>query len=345
MDAKLDEEYKKIAEGIWKKILAFSGYGFNRSHACSYSLMSYQCQWLKANYPLEFWTTAFNFCEKGEVDIPFFLQEIKEARTKIKINNPDINKSDLKFTCDPDEQSIFWSLKKIKGAGDVASEKIIEVRGNEEYTSLENFLERVPKNKVNKKVVKSLILSGCFDILYNVQKATDRMIILLHYYSLIKEDATTCPILLHQDVDKNYYWILQQKSLIGNGELDYQEIIDASGIDDELRKIYISVPKFLKKAIPSGKHVRDTVHSVCGFVVNVKEYQYKTKAGSYCKIEIEANNKSLECIAWDSEYASLKDYLKDIKGKLILISGSARNDSHRNKNTLFLTNDTQIIEL
>ena len=66
------ENPKEYADGVWEKLLAFSGYGFNLSHAVAYSIMSYWSQWFKVNYPLEFWTTALQFSKEGKyhTDLP-----------------------------------------------------------------------------------------------------------------------------------------------------------------------------------------------------------------------------------------------------------------------------------
>ena len=64
------EEY---AKNVWDKLLAFSGYGFNKSHAAAYSIMSYWSQYMKVNYPLEFWTASLQFAKESE--IPYRLAE------------------------------------------------------------------------------------------------------------------------------------------------------------------------------------------------------------------------------------------------------------------------------
>ena len=72
-----EKEAREIAEKVWEKLLAFSGYGFNKSHAAAYTIMSYWSQWFKVNYPLEFWTTALQFAKESEV--PYRLAELKKT--------------------------------------------------------------------------------------------------------------------------------------------------------------------------------------------------------------------------------------------------------------------------
>ena len=109
---------EKEARKIWDKMNKFSSYSFNKSHAAAYSYISYWSMWLKVNYPLEFWTVSLS--ESKETEIPYRLAEMKKAGVEVEIRPPDVNYSTDYFTCDVKEQRIFFSLNKIKGAGDVA---------------------------------------------------------------------------------------------------------------------------------------------------------------------------------------------------------------------------------
>jgi DNA polymerase-3 subunit alpha len=113
------------AKIIWDKMNAFSAYSFNKSHAVAYTLMSYWSQWFKVNYPLEFWTTSLQYA--AESDIPWRLSEMKKIGIDIEIRQPDINYSEMNFTCDKDNNRIFYSLNKIKGVGEVAVKNIVEM--------------------------------------------------------------------------------------------------------------------------------------------------------------------------------------------------------------------------
>ena len=117
---------EKEAEIIWDKMNAFSAYSFNKSHAVAYTLMSYWSQWFKVNYPLEFWTVSLQYSDESE--IPYRLSEMKKIGVEIEIRQPDINYSESNFTCDSENNRIFYSLNKIKGVGDVAVNFYMETR-------------------------------------------------------------------------------------------------------------------------------------------------------------------------------------------------------------------------
>lgn len=140
---------------VWDQILQMTTYSFNRSHAAGYALQAYQDMWLKFHYPLEFYSALLS------IETDKVAAIIREARAKkVKVTSPDINKSEVGFTIDGD--SIRFGLLAVKQVGDVAINAIKPLRP---FHSYENFFERVPKQKVNKKVKSSLFLSGAFDSL------------------------------------------------------------------------------------------------------------------------------------------------------------------------------------
>ena len=87
---------KSKAEEIFDLVDKFAGYGFNKSHAAAYALISYQTAYLKANFPVEFLTTSINLEIDNSDKINIFLQVAKEHGIKILL--PDVNQSDAYFT-------------------------------------------------------------------------------------------------------------------------------------------------------------------------------------------------------------------------------------------------------
>ncbi len=155
---------KKKVEKLFDDIEKFAGYGFNKSHAAGYALLSYRTAYLKAHYPNEFLcanmtaeTHSQNFTEK----IHQFVSEAK--RWRIKVVPPDINRSEYRFTL-LEDGSILFGLSAIKNVGEAAVEEIVRARKKGgPFKSFKNFLERIDSRKVNKKVIESLIKAGAFD--------------------------------------------------------------------------------------------------------------------------------------------------------------------------------------
>lgn len=326
------EKPKEYAEHVWDKLLAFSGYGFNKSHAAAYSIMSYWSQWFKVNYPLEFWTTALQFSKEGEV--PYRLAELKKTGVEVEIRPPDVNFSDINFTCDPKEQRIFFSLTKIKGVGEVAVQNIMNTRreGGQFY-SLEEFLSRVP-SKVNKTVVKCLIIAGAFDLLEGIKNPRDRKKLLEKYLDMkgdtLSEEYST------PDSNSNAFWILEQKRLTGFGEVDYENMIKDAIPNKRLANIFVNDVEFL--ATKEKKEV-----AIAGKLIYYKEKDIKT--GTMCTLNIDCNNTIIPVLMWPDAYEKIGENIADIKGCVVALSGTVEKDTWKNEKKLFSNNRTKLYVL
>lgn len=155
---------EKLAIKIFEFIEPFAGYGFNRSHAACYAVIAYQTAYLKAQYPLAF-MTALLTCEEGDIDRAAILVEECRAMA-IEVLPPDINESMEHFTAVmvAGKPVIRFGLVAIKNVGEGVVDGIItERKMHGAFQSLENFLERLPQESVNKKPLESLIKCGALD--------------------------------------------------------------------------------------------------------------------------------------------------------------------------------------
>jgi len=138
----------------------FAGYGFNKSHSASYSVISYQTAYLKTHYPVEFMAALLTSVTGDADKVSAYIAECQKMG--IKVMPPDVNESLKDFTVVGD--GIRFGLVVIKNVGIGAVENIIAVRKKDgKFTSLLNFCERVDLRAVNKRVIESLIKSGAFD--------------------------------------------------------------------------------------------------------------------------------------------------------------------------------------
>ena len=131
---------------LWSQVEAFSGYGFNKAHATSYTVISSILLWLKSHYPLEFYTGLLHF----ETDA----EKIKEYRLDahrhdIIIRPLDLNKSKCKF--DITDNEIYFGFANVKGIGEVVAQKIVD---NQPYSGFHDFLVRFGTDE---SVIKPLI--------------------------------------------------------------------------------------------------------------------------------------------------------------------------------------------
>ncbi len=158
---------KQKAEEIFKLIEPFTSYGFNKAHAASYGMLAYRTAYMKANYPVEY-MCALLTAESGDTEK--VTTGIEESRKMgIIVAPPDINKSGSGFDVEENQKSIEsmairFGLSAIKNVGEAAIENILNERNqNGPFTNFNDFCIRVDSQKVNKRVLESLIKVGAMD--------------------------------------------------------------------------------------------------------------------------------------------------------------------------------------
>jgi DNA polymerase-3 subunit alpha len=177
----------KIVDTVWGYIEKFAGYGFNKAHSVSYAMIAYQTAWMKVHYPVEFMTALLTKESQNKDKITIAIEGCKEMG--IEINPPNINKSNTDFSIEEsktslNKQAIRFGLSAIKNVGEAAIEAIMAARSNGEFKSLTDLFSKVDNQKVNKKVIESLIQVGAFDIFGNRSA-------LLAGYEAIRSKATS----------------------------------------------------------------------------------------------------------------------------------------------------------
>lgn len=340
---------KDYATKVWDKLNAFSSYGFNKSHSLAYSIIGYQSQWLKVHFPLEFWAASLNFSKTEE--IPMKISELRTSACGVKVSAPDINKSDTYFTTSTEENKIFWSLTKIKFVGDVAVHNIIQERQNGQFFSLEDFISRINKSKVNKKVITNLITVGAFDLISSENIPSDkqgqskyRYLIMERFFELRREPM---PEEIYNDPNrnKNWFWKQKQKELTGFGDINYKTLVKRVWPKPELVDTQFLDGEQINKLEVREKSERQTI--VAGRIQNLKVRPAKN--GDYAVIYVESNNSIVMLQLWNDTWSNknIKTKLLDLEASknIFAFSGSLRGDSWKNKNVIFGNQKTKIIEL
>ena len=151
------------ADEIFDYMEKFAGYGFNKSHAAAYALISYQTAWLKAHYPAEFIAATMSSELDNTDQLKVFFDDAQSSLNGITFLPPDINESDYRFV--PDGQKrIRYALGAIKGTGEAAVADIVAARkAGGKFKDLFDFCERVGKQHVNRRTIEALIRGGAFD--------------------------------------------------------------------------------------------------------------------------------------------------------------------------------------
>ena len=151
---------RDVAAGIFLKIEPFAEYGFNKSHAAAYAIISYQTAFLKTYYPKEFIAASMTMDLSNQNKLNEFYEELK--RLEINIIRPDINECFADFRTDDDK--FFYALGGIKAVGYEAISNIVNERiQNGKFKSINDFINRVNPKDINKLQLEGLVKAGAFD--------------------------------------------------------------------------------------------------------------------------------------------------------------------------------------
>lgn len=312
-----------IAKEIWLKLLRFSGYGFNKSHSAAYTIMSYWSMWLKVHYPLEFWTTSLQFSKDTQITYRIF--EMGKVNPEIKIVPPDINLSTDEFVCN--ENKIYWSLKKIKGIADSSYNKIVSERQNGLYESVEDFLQRMKGKGIGESLAATLVLSGCFDSVGQIDEPKDRIKLIKRVYKKLPEKFTG-------EFLSDYFFILEQKNLCGLGDIDFVSLINK--VNKNMATKYIDSTQF-----SNAREGAEVV--VAGEVDDIRERN--SKNGKFAQVRLLNNNGFIDMTLWPEFWSNYSDQVENAKeqNKLIAIQGQVKTDSYRNQKMLYSTQKSRPI--
>jgi len=163
------------ADEIFDLMEKFAGYGFNKSHAAAYALLSYHTAYLKAHHPAAFMAANMSLAMEDTDKVKILVEDSIDV-CGLSILPPDINQSQFRFVPvgEPGKKAtqIRYGLGAVKGCGQNAIEAIIASRETDgPFTSLFDFCKRVDKKQINRRTIESLIRAGAFDCL-GVDRAT-----------------------------------------------------------------------------------------------------------------------------------------------------------------------------
>ena len=151
-----------LANEIFDTMAKFAGYGFNKSHAAAYAVISYQTGYLKAHFPVEFLAASMSLDLHNTDKLAAFFLEAK--RLGIPVLAPDVNRSTADF--DVRDGSVVYALGALKGVGLEAMTQLVAERDtNGPFKSLHDLAERVDPKQLNKKAFEQLARAGAFGAL------------------------------------------------------------------------------------------------------------------------------------------------------------------------------------
>lgn len=314
------------------------------SHAVAYANTGYACEWLKVNYPLEYWSVAFSYADDD--DYPVYLYEINEIGN-IKVLPPDINESTDKIKTDFEDNSLVWSISSVKQVGEKAQVEIMEERSkNGPYFSFEEFLDRHSQkgSAVNKSVIENLVSCGAFDKLESISIPVDRLRLIDRYRELnkVKIDKEKDPFESNPDKRKYAWWYgLRQKRLCGLAFFDYSKLYT------DYFKEMLDRPDYpfkdFSEIVDDPVDNRSLNLTVGGYVYDIEVKS--GKKGEYAIITLEQNYQFRTVVFWANEYASFENILKTCKNSILFMNGRTNWDGRNQQTAIYANESTEVLVL
>ncbi len=152
----------KVA-ALWRQIVPFAQYGFNKSHSVAYAYVAYQTAYLKAHHPLHFWAAMLSSEVANTDKLAAYVALLASAG--MSILGPDVNASGIAFSVEGN--AVRVGLGAVKGVGDAAAQAIADARTRQgKFKSASHLMRAVGDRTINRKVVECLVRAGAFDSLH-----------------------------------------------------------------------------------------------------------------------------------------------------------------------------------
>lgn len=324
---------------IFDSIEKFAGYGFNKSHAAAYAMITYQTGYLKRFYPVEFMAALLTTSSDSSEDVVKYIHEARSSG--IEVLAPNINLSMRRFTVDYEPEWHRWEaktkssygkirmgLEAVKGLGQAAIEMILEGRNaSNGFTSLYQFCESAGSNKINKKVIEALIKSGSMDDFKRPRKqlfeSAERAI--SSAQRLKKDSSVGQTNMFGLFIEGGNQDLLEEYEQVG--EWPERERLEH---EREALGLYLSghpldryAPDIRKLGATPSIQLVNLRHlenvKVAGLPIDVRERPLKSGEGRWAIITLEDNFGRAEVLCFNKVYQQFEELLK--KNEPLLIEG------------------------
>ncbi|MDR2676573.1 MAG: DNA polymerase III subunit alpha [Endomicrobium sp.] len=329
---------KKIAVKIFNNIVAFAGYGFNKSHSAAYGMISYKTAYLKANYPLEYFTALLNseinrstMKDDGKNKFLMYLDDM--SLFGIKILPPDIQHSKGEFSIE--NENIRFGLLAIKNVGESVSKSIEQARiANGQFKNWDDFLSKIDLKVVNKKALENLIKAGVFDC-FGSDKLLIRAVLIrnlnlsVNNALKIKQNKESLQGSLFGSLE-NFSSVLFLK------EVKPLEQFWALNFEKDVLGFYLSghpLDKKMKEIAAYSDYNSNQLHKIkedlsfktgqivhiAGMVTSIKKLISKAQRKTYAKFKIEDLYGSVDAVLFPKNFEKFCDYL--IPNNVVIMKG------------------------
>jgi DNA polymerase III subunit alpha len=349
---------RDIIEEIASQIETFGRYGFNKSHAVAYSVLSYHTAWLKTHYPADF-MAALMSSQIGDTDgVVKYINEARQlhvpgaAKSGLEILPPDINESGYKFTV-VGQTNIRFGLGAVRNVGRTAIDSIIGARKKDgPFLSIFDLCERIDLRVCNKRVLEALIHAGAMDSLggHRAQLAA-ALDIAIREASLRQEDIVSGQASLFggpaDEADQT-----QSPHALPN--LTPWTESERLAKEKEILGFYISghpLERFRAESEIFATHTvsdlgswRPETMTLAVVVTNVKRQTSKKSGSEFARLTIEDFSGSAEVLVFPEKWATLNDQIRtDVP---ILLKGAySRRDEGSDNPAFIVESATKLAEM
>src|SRR4051794_22917101 len=143
----------EAAHMVYDKLVAFSGFGFPKSHSAAFGLLAYQSAWLRHHYRAEFLASLLNAQPMGFYPPATLVRDAQ--RHGIETRPPHVNRSAV--GCVLEEDDVRIGLKYVNGLGEDDAEAVFAAQP---FTSVRDLAQRTP---LSDDELRALAESGACD--------------------------------------------------------------------------------------------------------------------------------------------------------------------------------------
>lgn len=293
---------EETAKLLFKRMEKFAGYGFNRSHAFAYSALAFQLAYFKAHYPAVFYDIMMNYSSSD------YITDALESNFQVA----QVTINSIPYTDKIESNSIYMGLKNIKGLPRDFAYWIIEQRP---FSSVEDFLTRVPEKYQKIAFLEPLIKIGLFDCFDpNRKKILENLEGLLVFVnelgSLFADSSFNWGDTEDYSTTEKYSF---EQELIGVG-MSKHPLIDIA-------------EKSTQAFTPISQLVKDKEATILVQVDSIRTIRTKTSGQQMAFLSVNDTKKKLDVTLFPEEYAIYKDQLKE--GELYYLKGRIKERDHR----------------
>ncbi len=330
---------RDVAEAIFADLEKFAGYGFNKSHAVAYALISYRTAYLKAHHPADFFAAMMTI-ESGNRDkLNLFHDEITSRG--ISLLPPDINRSRTEFTVEAmngEQPAVRCGLGTLRGVGNAAMDVVVNERDQAgPFADLWDLARRTRKAELNKEHFENLAEGGALDGLL-AGMAQDQARAVAHAAAQMAarcgqeaatEERLSQSSLFGGEASAQELWVLPEAEAWDRSEMLAREfaVLGFYGSGHPLEQHAQQLAAM--RAVPLGEAGRQeggSAFRVAGVVAQVKERVSQNKR-RFARVRLSDATGAEEVMVFPDTLVKYRDVLRE--GTLLLVEVTREADSSR----------------